>query len=394
MFVGLTLFVSCSDENSNKYGASENWQTLPKNAEQPVDIFFVYPTTYFPNPNGEVYSSSWNQTMKQAKADPAIQTQVASKSSVFFKAGTNLYVPYYQQASGIDVLNALLWEKNQSNADAATIALNVAYKDVEKAFDYYMAHYNKDSENKSRPFILAGHSQGSQLLLMLLKKRFSDVSLRKKLVAAYIIGWSITSDDMSGYTSLSQLGICRDKNQTGCIITYNTQQHSGDFSQATVPPTVGSPVGIVQANSYSVNPLTWVASNPNENEPTAAVDTENLGALFYKFESPVNPQLGPLLNIENTSKDTVAWENLLIGGVNVYAKKIAKYIGAQNNNGALVINPYELPAPANYQNLNPPYDDLPGWYHNYDYSFFFFNLEQNIIDRIVSYNASQLSEER
>ena len=55
----------------------------------------------------------------------------------------------------------------------------------------------------------------------------------------------------------------------------------------------------------------------------------------------------------------------------------------------LVIAPFALQAPGNYQNLNPPYNEIPGWYHNYDYSFFFFNLEQNVIDRIASYNASR-----
>jgi hypothetical protein len=68
---------------------------------------------------------------------------------------------------------------------------------------------------------------------------------------------------------------------------------------------------------------------------------------------------------------------------------IVGYTGAQNNHGALVIDPVALPVPGNYQNLNPPYNSIPGWYHSYDYSFFFFNLEQNVIDRIASYNASR-----
>ncbi|MBI5578020.1 MAG: DUF3089 domain-containing protein [Deltaproteobacteria bacterium] len=390
MLAGLTQLVACSGSNDsstatgvNKYSISYNWQTLPENASQPVDVFFFYPTTYFPNPdnNGSEYSAGWNQTIEQAHADPAIQAQVDSKSSVFYAAGTNLYVPYYQQAAGIDVLDALLWKTKPTNSDAATTALEIAYKDVEDAFDYYMAHYNKDSNNNPRPFILAGHSQGSNLLLMLLERRFSDAALREQLVAAYVIGWSVTDDDMSTYPALSQLGICGSKTQTGCIVTYNTQQNPGDFSQTGPPPT-----GIVQANAYSVNPLTWVASNPNEMEPVAAAATANLGALFYEFQPPpVNPQLGP----PPDTKFAPNWENYFIGGVDVSAVVIVGYTGAQNNHGALVIDPLALPAPGNYGNLNYPYDVLPGWYHNYDYSFFFFNLEQNVIDRIASYNASQ-----
>ena len=394
MLAGLTQLVACDNDNDpstptdvNKYSISNNWQTLPESASQPVDVFFLYPSTYFPDPdsNGPVYSAGWNQTIKQAQDDSAIQAQVASKSSVFYKAGTNLYAPYYQQAAGINVLEALLFETKPINSDAATTALEIAYEDVENAFDCYMANYNKDFNHNPRPFILAGHSQGSNLLLMLLERRFSDAALREQLVAAYVIGWSVTADDMSSYPALSQLGICSSKEQTGCIVTYNTQQNPGDFSQTDPFPT-----GIVQANAYSVNPLTWVASNPNEMEPTAALATANLGALFYKFQPPINPQLGPPPGSQVAAGQVAPnWENYLIGGVEVYAVVIDVYTGAQNYHGALVIDPDALPAPGNYQNLNPPYNTLPGWYHNYDYSFFFFNLEQNVIDRITSYNASR-----
>jgi hypothetical protein len=393
MLAGITQFMACSGAHNsltateaNKYADSSNWQTLPASPSHPVDVFFLYPTTYFPNPdhNGSVYSAGWNQTLEQAQADPAIKTQVASKSSVFYKAGTNLYAPYYQQAAGIDVLEALLWKTKEANQNAATTALEIAYKDVEHAFDYFLAHYNQDANHKPRPFILAGHSQGSDLLLMLLERRFDDKALRKQLVAAYVIGWSVTADDLSSYPALSQIGICGSKAQTGCIVTYNTQQNPGDFSQTSPAPT-----GIVQANAYSVNPLTWVATNPNEMEPSAAPATANLGALFYKFQPPLAPQLGPAPGRQTVGQVAPDWESYLIGGVEVEAKKIADYTGAQNNRGALVVDPYALPAPGNYENLNPPYNMIPGWYHNYDYGFFFFNLEQNVIDRITAYQAGR-----
>ncbi len=91
------------------YALKTNWQTLPTTASQAVDVFFVYPTTYFPNPapNGPTYTAGWNQTIEQATADLGITNQVASKTSIFYKAGTNLYVPYYRQAAGINLLQAL-----------------------------------------------------------------------------------------------------------------------------------------------------------------------------------------------------------------------------------------------------------------------------------------------
>ncbi|MCF8142976.1 MAG: DUF3089 domain-containing protein [Deltaproteobacteria bacterium] len=390
MLAGLTLCVACNDNHAsdaNKYSLSSNWQTLPESASQPVDVFFLYPTTYFPNLDSDdhVYSAAWNQTIEQAQSDPAIQAQVESKASVFYKAGVNLYAPFYRQAAGPNVLEALLWKTQPENSDAANTALEIAYEDVENAFDYYLAQYNKDANGRPRPFILAGHSQGSNLLLMLLERRFSDPELRRLLVAAYVIGWSVTADDMTNYPDLSLLGICDSKEQTGCIVTYNTQQNPGDFSQTTPFPT-----GIVQANAYSVNPLTWVATPPNETEPAAAPATANLGAVFYKFQPPpVKPQLGPPPGSQVPGQIEPDWEKCLIGGTEVDAIVIVGYTGAQNNHGALVIDPNTLPSPGYYQNLNKPYNTLPGWYHNYDYAFFFFNLEQNVIDRIASYMAGR-----
>ena len=111
------------------------------------------------------WSPGWNQSLAQAYADPIIKYQVESKIGVFAKAGARVYAPYYRQASGFDVLNSVLWQSTPQFANAANQAMQVAYSDVSAAFDFYLAHDNKDANGKSRPFILAGHSQGSNLLL-------------------------------------------------------------------------------------------------------------------------------------------------------------------------------------------------------------------------------------
>ena len=350
------------------YSLAQNWETLP-NASQAVDVFFFYPTTYSAAAGtlGSTWTPAWNQSLAQASADATIKAQVTSKTGVFAKAGTNLYVPYYQQASGFDVLKALLYSTTPQNADAANAALQVAYTDVANAFDYYLAHFNKDVNGNPRPFILAGHSQGSNLLLMLLQNKFSDPALRKLLVAAYVIGWSVTSDDMNSYpASLAQVGICGipSTRLTGCIVTYNTQAYPGDWTKA------GPLLGLVQKNAYTVNPLTWVASGPAEVEAPGGAASENLGALFYKGQLGTGTPV--TFNLDPDTGD--------------YTYEIDKYTGAQNNDGALVINPSLLPAPANWVNLASPYNKAP-FFHNYDYNFFYRNLEQNVVDRISAYNS-------
>jgi hypothetical protein len=353
------------------YSQTQNWLALPTGS-QPVDVFFVYPTTYSYDsksqpPLTSTWSPGWNQSLAQAYIDPVIKWQVESKIGVFAKAGTNVYIPYYQQSSGLDVLNSVLWQNTPQLAGIANQALQVAYTDVSNAFDYYMAHYNKAANGQPRPFILAGHSQGANMLLYLLENKFGDPALRKLLVAAYVIGWSVTSDDMNSFPdSLALVGICRDKAQTGCIVTYNTQQTPGDWS--LVPASLRGKMELVRKNAYSVNPLTWVATDPGAIESTAAPATANLGAVFYRGSLP--------------GADPAIFQPQPDGS---HTYEVNHYIGAQSNNGALVIDPAALPAPANYQNFFAPYNTLPGWYHGYDYTFFYRNIEQNVIDRIKAY---------
>jgi hypothetical protein len=353
------------------YSQSQNWLAL-STGSQPVDVFFVYPTTYNYDSRSRppltlTWSPGWNQSLAQATIDPIIKRHVETQIGVFAKAGTNVYIPYYQQSSGLDVLNSVLWQNTPQFAGAANQALKVAYTDVSNAFDYYMAHYNKAANGQPRPFILAGHSQGANMLLYLLENKFEDPALRKLLVAAYVIGWSVTSDDMSSYpNALALVGICRDKAQTGCIVTYNTQQTPGDWS--LVPASLRGKMELVRKNAYSVNPLTWVATEPGAVESTAAPATANLGAVFYKGSLP-----GADPAIFKPQSD----------GSSTY--EVNHYIGAQSNNGALVIDPAALPAPANYQNFFAPYNTLPGWFHGYDYTFFYRNIEQNVIDRVKAY---------
>jgi hypothetical protein len=373
--VAILLFVGCGGSSNplvppfsstTDYSQAQNWETLP-NTSQAVDVLFFYPTTYAsPTVLSSTWTPPWNQSIAQARLDPKIKSQITSKTGVFAEAGTNLYVPYYQQASGLDLLDALLYSTTPQNANAANDALQVAYRDVSNAFDYYLAHFNKDASNNPRPFILAGHSQGSNLLLMLLENKFSDPALRKQLVAAYVIGWSVTSGDMSNYPdSLAKVGICGipSTRLTGCIITYNTQDYAGPWT------VKGAGRGLVQPNAYSVNPLTWVASGPGEVEATAGPASANLGALFYQGYLGTHPTV--TFNLDPDTGD--------------YTYEIDNYTDAQNQNGALVIDKPSL-APAKQDNLMSPYDVAP-FFHNYDYTFFYRNLEKNAVSRINAYNS-------
>jgi len=125
-----------------QYGDYSEKTAEGKSITQPVDVFFLYPSTFFPGPSQShpsvqypVAPESWNQTIEQAKADPQIEAQVYSKAGVFAKAGTNIYAPFYRQAAGAYVLPALLWMNNaQISPSDANYALALAYADIKSAF--------------------------------------------------------------------------------------------------------------------------------------------------------------------------------------------------------------------------------------------------------------------
>ena len=281
------------------YGNSKYWIALPDKADKPVDVFFMHPTTYLDQKDG------MNASLDNETVNAASKSVTAHQGGVF--AGTcNLYAPHYRQAS-IAVLG--LDEKAQETY------LSVGLGDMAAAFRYYMENFNQ-----GRPLILAGHSQGSNLTLWFLS-RYSALVPSHRLVAAYLIGWSVTDRD------LEQLGLPLGEKpeQTGCIITWNTISQGGK-----------SPV--ILPGAHCVNPLNW------------STDDSNVPAAFNIFA---------LIHLADGSK-----------------RRIPHFTGARidHRQGSLVI-----PVPGIDGELD--HNMGPGIYHGYDYDFFYGNLLENVATR-------------
>src|SRR5690606_23044322 len=90
-------------------------------------------------------------------------------------------------------------------------ALDLAYGDIERAFDHYMA-----TRNEGRPFILAAHSQGSYHAMRLLEERILGAPAGDLMVAAYAIGGPV----IDAFTR-EALPACTGPDETGCLIGWN-----------------------------------------------------------------------------------------------------------------------------------------------------------------------------
>jgi hypothetical protein len=214
-------------------------------------VFFVPPTTYLDR-------AHWNAPID----DPAMNDRARKFGETQLSAFTNVarvWAPKYREAT----VGAFLTTK----PDAAK-ALALAYGDVSRAFEAFLAQIPPDAL-----IILAGHSQGSYHLLHLLRDRVAtDEKLRKRIVAAYVVGWPI-----SIIADLPRLGLpaCRTADEPGCILSWESFAEPADAAQLrtrydagmgfTGQPRAGTP-------ALCVNPLTGTQGG-------AAGAGANLGAL-------------------------------------------------------------------------------------------------------------------
>jgi hypothetical protein len=128
--------------------------------------------------------------------------------------------------------------------------------DATAAFAYYIEHYNH-----GRPFILAGHSQGSNVLLFLLSGYLRHhPAVYRRMVVAYVIGYGVTRSYLA---KNPELKFATGANDTGVIVSWNTEAPG---------LTIKNPV--VNPGSIAINPITWTRSQ----RPASA--SESLGSLL------------------------------------------------------------------------------------------------------------------
>ena len=166
-------------------------------------------------------------------------------------------------------------------------------------------------------------------MIELVKSRFGkSEKLRRLLVAAYFIGYTVTDEDLR----TAGLEAARGADDTGVVITYNTQS----------PTSSGGPM--LMAGAHRMNPLNWKV------DATYAPAEENRGARFY------NDATGEFLREVPQYCD--AWIDLDTGAL----------VTTIPEGESLDIGPFP-----------------EGVYHRYDYAFWYRNLEENVQVRIQAF---------
>ncbi len=255
IFLGLTLSLgfSAAVHASPKpdYAQSINWAALPETVDQAdltpsgikdqqtisnIDIFFVHPTTY-------LLGKALNADMSDSRVNELTDTKsIRNQASIFNGAG-GVFAPRYRQGKAYAYTH---------HDDDSFNARELAYSDVLSAFDYYIQH-----RQNGRPFIIAGHSQGSHHAMRLLEERISHKPLKSSLVAAYLVGVPMPMDKFE--RTLTDMSLCDRPGETGCIISWNTVSGDGDKSRF-LDIWHHYPTGWERNNDKAlacVNPISW-----------------------------------------------------------------------------------------------------------------------------------------
>jgi len=188
-----------------------------------ADVFYVYPT---------VSAISFTENDSSWFADitlPEVREE-ANGNQRFNKmlyGEYNFYAPYYRQ---------MIFEAYSQPTPILDSLAQIAAKDVNDAFQYYMAHHNH-----GRPFFLMGHSQGSQMLIELLKHGMTEEQ-RKLMVAAYCIGYHVDAEELAAYSEALQPAT--DSTMQGLVV----------FNSVTDTTAIGM---VSRGDVVGINPTTW-----------------------------------------------------------------------------------------------------------------------------------------
>jgi len=243
------------------YANRKHWLSYPTDTSAEVDVFYFLPTGYTAGKNDPCFCDTQHPEM-QEKA----KSHLLYKASLYEDVG-NLYVPYYEQMS-IDSL-----QKTTTDDRMQSLFIEHTYLSMVAAFEYFLK-----TQKFERPFILAAHSQGSLLLLILLSQYLKDKpQVLDRMVCAYAIGFSVTKDYLH---ENSHLKFASGETDTGCIISYNTEMKDYDGLNLTL-----------FENSIAINPVNWRL------DERYASNSESLGSRIPVFYP--SGELKELLELPN-----------------------------------------------------------------------------------------------
>ena len=221
------------------------------------DCFYVYPTVST--------DSGGNSDMVIDEAERRVVDQQLAR----FASKCRVFAPMYRQVTLAALRAVMLGRPSPGDAD-------LAYGDVRDAWRWYLAN-----ENRGRGVVLIGHSQGSRILLNLLKNEIDGQPAQKRMISALVLGMNTPVDASGKYGSIP---LCAKADEAGCLVTYVS-------FRATSPPPANSRFGKTDAEGRRagcVNPAALLAGKDSSQEATlhAYLSSKGFGAVAGQAPKP------------------------------------------------------------------------------------------------------------
>ena len=309
------------------YSKKTNWYQIPEITKD-VDTFYIYATEYIISSFEE--GAPDYATIDNPEMLLGVKVECRDHACAFGDS-TNVFLPYYRQC-GLRYAGEI--NKKTGNIDAAL--LGMPFDDITAALDYYF-----ENCNGGRPFIIAGHSQGSAMILLLLRTYFKEhPDYYARMVAAYTIGYSVTKDYLKANPHLK---FATGESDTGVIIAWNTE---GPKNVETNANNI-----VVLPGTMSINPLNW------------KID---------ETYAPASLNMGSIVLDENTGEPK-------IGDIGADAQiSLAR--------GTVITNAKDTPMPEDVTKVAAEFFG-PDGRHAYDYMYYYNNIKDNVAKRVAAYKA-------
>ena len=183
-----------------------------------ADVFYVYPTvstiSFADNDSSWFADISFDEVREEANGNQRFNKMLYGEY--------NFYAPYYRQ---------MIFEAYQQPAPVLDSLAQIAAKDVNDAFQYYMAYYNQ-----GRPL---------QMLIELLKKGMTEEQ-RQLMIAAYCTGYHVSAEEIAAYPEA--LNPATDSTMRGLVV----------FNSVTDTTAIGM---VSRGDVVGINPTTWTMAN-------------------------------------------------------------------------------------------------------------------------------------
>ena len=174
----------------------------------PIDCFYVYPTVS----NDKTANSDMDPGPEELSV---IQQQFARFGSV-----CRTFAPMYRQVTLTALKAGMLGHPMKTDR-------MLGYNDVKDAWDYYLKH-----DNDGRGVVLIGHSQGSGVLIQLVKNEIDGKPVQRKIISVILGGARLqvpVGKDVGG--DFKSIPLCHGVEQVGCAMNF------ASFRASSPPPS-------------------------------------------------------------------------------------------------------------------------------------------------------------